>query len=58
VNLMKNKESYTHYNGSQVWAAIYSENCLHDNIVGKAKKGNNIGELLQQNTCSEETLLY
>ena len=28
VNLQLNPESYTGYNGSHVWAAIYEENCL------------------------------
>jgi len=46
VNLQLNKESYTGYNGSHVWQAIYNENCLqrtggHDN-----------------NMCYEERVLY
>ena len=44
VNLQLNQESYTGYNGSHVWAAIYQENCLsrgHDD-----------------NICFEERVLY
>ena len=32
VNLDQNRESYTAYDGKQVWDAIYKENCLIDNI--------------------------
>ena len=28
VNLQLNEESYTGYNGTHVWSAIYDENCL------------------------------
>ena len=28
VNLQKNPEQYTGYNGSHIWSAIYEENCL------------------------------
>lgn len=55
VNLQNNKESYTGYNGSQVWATIYHENCLSDQILrGKYSKG----DVISADTCSEETLLY
>jgi hypothetical protein len=32
VNLNKNKESYTAYNGTPVWTSIYQENCMMDKI--------------------------
>jgi len=32
VNLVKNKESYTAYEGRQIWEAIYKENCLIEKI--------------------------
>jgi len=48
VNLEKNKESYTAYEGMQVWRAIYQENCMIENLRNVDIK----------NTCSEETLLY
>ena len=48
VNLEKNKESYTAYDGMEVWKAIYRENCM----IEKLKN------LDMSNTCSEETLLY
>jgi hypothetical protein len=32
VNLQENRESYTAYNGSNIWNAIYEENCLFDRI--------------------------
>lgn len=50
VNLQENKESYTAYNGSNVWMTIYQENCLLDEIK---RKGFDPAE-----QCSEETLLY
>ena len=45
VNLQLNEESYTGYNGSHVWAAIYNENCL-------VRTGSD------QNICLEERVLY
>eukprot|EP00924_Labyrinthula_sp_SR-Ha-C_P006285 snap_masked-scaffold_31-processed-gene-2.30-mRNA-1 protein AED:0.36 eAED:0.36 QI:0/-1/0/1/-1/1/1/0/1071 len=30
VNLQKNIEHYTGYNGSKIWKAIYKENCFHN----------------------------
>lgn len=48
VNIAKNRESYTAYDGKQIWDAIYQENCLVDRIK----------DIDVQNTCSEETLLY
>ena len=48
VNIAKNRESYTAYDGKQIWDAIYQENCLVDRIK----------DIDVQNTCTEETLLY
>ena len=50
VNLPDNRESYTAYNGSQIWNAIYGENCLLDRV---SRQG-----IDTKDTCSEETLLY
>lgn len=33
VNLNNNRESYTAYNGTPVWNAIYQENCMLDRIT-------------------------
>lgn len=49
VNLNLNKESYTAYEGKQIWEAIYEENCLIDRI----KDIDTISHV-----CTEETLLY
>ena len=32
IELAENRESYTAYNGSNVWNAIYEENCMLDRI--------------------------
>jgi ERO1-like protein alpha len=32
VNLVKNQESYTAYDGKQIWNAIYQENCMIEKI--------------------------
>lgn len=48
VNLAKNRESYTAYQGQQIWNAIYEENCFIDRLQG----------IDLSNTCTEETLLY
>jgi hypothetical protein len=48
VNLPDNKESYTAYDGSSIWRAIYDENCLMDRLTGF-----NLAD-----TCQSETLLY
>lgn len=29
VNLLENAEAFTMYNGSQIWKAIYEENCFN-----------------------------
>jgi hypothetical protein len=48
VSMKDNKESFTAYNGSQIWNSIYQENCLMDRF----------GNLNPHETCREETLLY
>ena len=48
VNLVKNKESYTAYDGKQIWDAIYKENCMIERIQG----------INTNDTCTEETLLF
>lgn len=50
VSMKENKESFTAYNGSQIWTTIYQENCLMDRFIDK--------NLNPHETCSEETLLY
>mmetsp|Transcript_5206 Transcript_5206/g.8050 ORF Transcript_5206/g.8050 Transcript_5206/m.8050 type:complete len:105 (+) Transcript_5206:361-675(+) len=50
VNLNDNKESFTAYNGTQIWNALYEDNCMLDKID---KFGLNPTE-----TCQGETLLY
>lgn len=35
VNLNENRESYTAYNGTPVWNAIYEENCMMDRFTSK-----------------------
>ena len=32
VDLEKNVETYTAYEGQEIWGAIYSENCMIDNL--------------------------
>ena len=46
----ENRESYTAYNGSHVWQAIYEENCMLERV-------HNFG-LNVKEQCREETLLY
>lgn len=48
VNLEKNKEAYTAFEGMQVWKAIYEENCMVERLQGVDITKN----------CSEETLLF
>lgn len=43
VNLLKNAEAFTGYQGQHIWKAIYNENCFGDN---------------QSELCSEERLFY
>ena len=50
VNLSENKESFTAYNGTNIWMAIYEENCMLERIYD-----NNIDP---EESCSEETLLF
>ena len=54
VNLQENRESYTAYNGSNIWNAIYQENCMLERIHQiPTVFGVNPLEL-----CTEDTLLY
>ena len=46
VNLQRNPESYTGYNGTKVWDAIYQENCLQ-RTAGH-----------EEGICLEERVLY
>lgn len=48
VNIAKNRESYTAYDGGPIWSAIYKENCLMERLQG----------IDVSNTCTGETLLY
>jgi hypothetical protein len=48
--MKENKESYTAYNGSQIWNTIYQENCLMERVY--------LSNLNPVESCSEETLLY
>lgn len=50
MNLNENKESYTAYNGTNVWRAIYEENCMLEVMQNKF--------INPKDQCSEETLLY
>jgi ERO1-like protein alpha len=47
INLEDNVETYTGYDGAEVWQAIYNENCMIDS----QQAYNNL-------TCSEETILF
>jgi flavocytochrome c len=70
VNLKRNPERWTGYNGSHVWRAIYDENCLRngrrdgrrevmggggDAIVGGASESESTGI---DGLCYEERVLY
>lgn len=44
VNLEKNPESFTGYQGQHIWNAIYSENCFLESSINQF--------------CKEETILY
>lgn len=48
VDLVKNKESYTAFDGQQIWSAIYQDNCLVDKFM----------DVDISRTCSDHTLLY
>ena len=50
VNLLANRESYTAYNESHIWRAIYEEICMLERVK-------QFGLDLQEQ-CREETLLY
>uniref|UniRef100_A0A7S2W7A0 fumarate reductase (NADH) n=1 Tax=Mucochytrium quahogii TaxID=96639 RepID=A0A7S2W7A0_9STRA len=43
INLQLNPEQFTGYNGSDIWAAVYSENCFDNS---------------EENMCYEERFLY
>lgn len=43
INLVKNSEAFTNYNGRDIWNAIYQENCFSNNL---------------ENICTEEKMLY
>lgn len=45
---MENKESYTAFEGNQVWSAIYRENCMFDRF-----KNIDVSK-----TCTDNTLLF
>mmetsp|Transcript_38355 Transcript_38355/g.82994 ORF Transcript_38355/g.82994 Transcript_38355/m.82994 type:complete len:1187 (-) Transcript_38355:253-3813(-) len=53
VNLIKNPERNTGYNGSHIWQAMYSENCFE---VGSGLPRGRFGESLDM--CYEEMVLY
>lgn len=48
MDLLKNKESYTAFDGVQVWSAIYKDNCM-------VERFKNIDV---SRTCSDHTLLF
>ena len=50
VNLNENRESFTAYNGTPIWNAIYRENCMMEQINSQGINPND--------QCSEETLLF
>ncbi|CAE8637630.1 unnamed protein product [Polarella glacialis] len=53
VNLIKNPERNTGYNGSHIWQAMYNENCFE---VGKAIPRGRFGQ--GDSMCYEERVLY
>eukprot|EP00941_MAST-03F_sp_MAST-3F-sp1_P004266 g4266.t1 len=57
VNLKKNEERFTGYNGSHVWNAIYQENCFSE----ASKRGHHLSGSHEDNEgalCYEERILY
>ena len=67
VNLLENPETYTAYEGSPIWDAIYQENCLLDKTFGTLQGLFNAETsylvllrraLAQAEACTDETLLY
>lgn len=52
VNLMKNPERNTGYNGSHIWGAMYNENCFE---VGQSLPRGRVGSAPM---CYEERVLY
>merc|ERR1719163_1717315 len=53
MNLIKNPERNTGYNGTHIWEAMYNENCFE---VGKALPRGRAGAA--GNMCYEERVLY
>jgi len=53
VNLVKNPERNTGYNGSHIWEAMYSENCFE---VGNSLPRGRFGQATDM--CYEERVLY
>jgi flavocytochrome c len=53
VNLVKNPERNTGYNGSHIWEAMYNENCFE---VGSGLPRGRFGDA--DNMCYEERVLY
>ena len=54
MNLQENRESYTAYNGSNIWNAIYQENCM----LEKIQQVPTVFGLSALDVCTEDTLLY
>jgi hypothetical protein len=50
VDLVKNKESYTAFDGMQIWQAIYKDNCM---VEPQRSDGVDVSK-----TCTDSTLLY
>lgn len=48
ANLPENKEVHTGFNGSQIWLAMFDENCLKESNTG----------FHLADSCHSETLLY
>eukprot|EP01038_Epipyxis_sp_PR26KG_P005145 gene5145-7165_t len=61
VNVILNPERNTGYNGSELWAAIYSQNCLSSNELVFSSNNNYYGQHNQPESdskCYEERVLY
>ena len=48
VDLVKNKETYTAFDGLNVWQTIYKDNCMIDKL----------DSIDMSRTCTEKTLLF
>lgn len=53
VDLVNNKESYTAFDGMQIWSSIYKDNCMVEQF--SLDKGKRVD---LSKTCSDSTLLY